>query len=223
MPKALDLTGHRFGLLEVVERGKNNKGNKAMWICKCDCGNMCDKTKTSNDLIIGKVISCGCVRKETAKLNGGKNKIYDDDTKRLRRIWYGMMQRCNYKHNANTYKNYGGRGIGVCEEWSNSNIGFKNFCKWSLINGYQKNLTIDRIEKDGNYEPNNCKWSTYKEQENNRRNNRELTINGITMTISEWAEKYKIGPATLKWRLDNGWSEEELFIKPKLNNKWRNK
>lgn len=99
-------------------------------------------------------------------------------------MWRGIKLRC-YNKNSKRYKDYGGRGVAVCDKWKND---FMNFYDWAINNGYSDNLTIDRINNEGNYEPNNCRWVTIKQQSRNRRSNRNITINGETHCLSEWCE-----------------------------------
>lgn len=126
--------------------------------------------------------------------------------------WYGsyhsMMDRC-YRKNAANYKDYGGRGITVCEEWHDIRL----FEKWAETNGYKKGLSIERINTNGNYSPENCKWATPKEQCNNRRNTRYLTRDGETHTISEWAEITGIKRSTINSRVCRGWTSERALTK----------
>ena len=126
---------------------------------------------------------------------------------RIDNIYKAMVSRC-YKPSNNRYKNYGARGIIVCHEWLEDKA---KFFEWAFSNGYQDDLTIDRIDSDGNYEPNNCRWVTYKEQENNRKNNRMLTIDGITMTVAQWADKYNLDHKLVYCRLYRGKSPEEAL------------
>lgn len=153
-----DLTGNRYGRLTVLER-VNNIGSQAAWLCKCDCGNT--KIVRSRDLRNGIVKSCGCLRKELAKNRASKH--YGSGT-HLYAVWNMMRQRCNNPNNKD-YKHYGNRGITVCSEWND----FPNFQSWALSNGYEEGLTIDRINNDGNYEPDNCRWIPIEEQQHNRR------------------------------------------------------
>jgi hypothetical protein len=175
-------------------------------ICKCDCGT--EKIVLTNNLRSGKTLSCGCYRKEylsELKTNGGKA------NPRLYAIWCKMKDRC-YNRNVKDYKNYGFRNIQVCDEWKND---FPTFLKWSFDNGYEPQLTIDRMDNNGNYSPDNCKWSTRTEQNNNKRNNNFITINGIRKTVTEWAEYSGLSRKTIQSRIKYGWSNEDLILPTK--------
>ena len=128
---------------------------------------------------------------------------------RLHRIWHSMYCRCYYP-STNRYKNYGAKGIKVCEEWKHTQ-GFINFYNWAINNGYSDELTIDRIDNEKDYSPENCRWLTLKEQSNHRTNNRVIEYNGIKHTLSEWCETYNINPVTFSDRLKRGWTLEQAL------------
>lgn len=129
---------------------------------------------------------------------------------RLYKAWTNMRNRCN-REKDREYKHYGGKGIKVCDEWQNS---FEPFMKWALSHGYNDTLTIDRINVDGNYEPDNCRWITRKEQNNNMTSNVQLTHNGITHNLKEWSMITGISYPTLQGRIRRGWKTEDILFKP---------
>lgn len=134
-------------------------------------------------------------------------KVYDGRSKtKLYSVWKTMKYRCSNKNN-HKYKNYGGRGIKVCDEWKDYSL----FKAWALSNGYRDNLTIDRVDVDGNYEPNNCRWVDMKTQQRNRSNNKLIEYKGETKCLSEWVEITGIGHKTILYRLNNGWSVEKAL------------
>lgn len=136
-----------------------------------------------------------------------------NNTNRLYRIWNNMRTRCN-KSYCDHFDRYGGRGIKVCKEWDNLNDGYKNFESWALSNGYSENLTIDRIDNDGNYEPANCRWVSRKVQSRNKEISKRITYNGEKMQINDFAEKYGLTVSAVSKRIKNGWSIEKIVQTP---------
>ena len=182
---ANDLTGKKFGKLEVI--GVHDTGSrKTYYVCQCDCGNI--KVVRADALISGATKSCGCIKKEQDKANLAANHSHKMSGTRIYETWQDMKRRCYNKQNAR-YDRYGGRGITVCDEWLNN---FQSFYDWAISNGYSDDLTIDRIDNDGNYEPSNCRWSTAKEQCNNRGSNINITIGNATKSLMCWCEIFNV-------------------------------
>lgn len=202
MPKLRDLTGQRFERLFVVKEQGRNKQGKAMWLCKCDCGN--EKVIYSNNLLSGNTLSCGCLHKEKLSAISSTHKKCRT---RLYKTWANMKSRCN-NSKASNYAYYGDKGIGICNAWSTDFMGFYN---WAIGNGYLDDLTIDRIEVDGNYEPSNCRWATMQEQDNNKTSNQVVTYEGKAMTIAQWSRNTGISYYALIQRLHLGWSVKRML------------
>ena len=148
--RLIDLSGQRFNRLTVIKRSEFQSSRiHPEWLCVCDCGN--ETLVRGHNLRNGNTKSCGC-------LKDGNARTHDASTTRLAHIWYGIRKRC-HNNNAHNYRRYGGRGIELCKEWQN----FESFMDWAFGHGYADDLTIDRIDNDGNYEPSNCHWVTKSE------------------------------------------------------------
>ena len=192
-----DLTNKKFGRWTVIKishtkKKRNSSSSEVYWLCQCECGTQ--KVLSGYVLKRGISKSCGCLQKELIKRRSTKHGMKNT---RLYRIWHGIKGRClNSKDKA--YPLYGGRGVTICKEWQDN---FMNFYDWAINNNYSDKLTLDRINCNGNYEPSNCRWTTMKEQQRNRRNNKLIIFNGETKCLSEWAERLDINPNSLARRL----------------------
>ena len=200
----VNLTGQRFGRLTVMGRTDNKKG-RTMWICKCDCGK--ETEVSGSDLRTGGTKSCGCLRIEMIV---ERSTTHGMSNTRLHKEWQSMKDRCT-REKCRDYQDYGGRGITICPEWSDS---FEAFRDWALANGYRDDLTIDRIDVDGNYEPSNCRWATLREQAENKRNNHYLTLGEKTLTVTQWARETGIERRTLLKRKSLGWTDVRTLTEP---------
>lgn len=210
-PKAENLTGRRFGKLVVVrevEPIRDSKGKKYhCWECKCDCGNT---TFVTTQNLKGKTTSCGCYLKEVV---GQQTLKHGYRKTRLYNIYNGMKQRCNNPQNHN-YPNYGGRGITVCDEWNKANA-LPIFVKWAMENGYRDDLTLDRIDNEKGYSPDNCRWATHLEQANNTRRNIYLNYDGERYSISQFSRKFGVNHRVVSKMLKEGFKAEEILLRGK--------
>lgn len=195
--KFKDLTGQKFGRLLVISL--NSKSKHSKWNCICDCGN--EKVVYGDKLKYGSSISCGCYRTERIKNAVTK---HGQSGKRLYKIWIDMRNRCKNPL-CRDFHYYGGRGIKVCDEWLNSYNAFRN---WSYSNGYKDDLTIDRIDLNGDYSPNNCKWATRKEQLNNTRRTVFVKYNGKLYSITQLSELLSLP----YFRLYNGLKKGNMSV-----------
>lgn len=210
MSRLIDLTGMRFERLSVLYRDGtyiSQHGNtEPLWKCRCDCGK--EISVRGSMLRTGKQKSCGCYSAEKSRMRLLKHGF--SDAERLYGIWNNMRNRCS-NPNSPRYELYGGRGITVCDEWSDYSI----FREWAISHGYKNNLSIDRIKTDEWYRPDNCRWVTQKIQCNNKRSNRYLTFNGETKTMMEWSECVDIPYSTIRSRLNSlGWTVEHALSAP---------
>lgn len=203
MSELIDLTGKRFGKLVVLKRVDNNKHRQPQWECLCDCGN---KTiVVGQKLRKGITKSCGCLlyEQKTRLTHGMTGTV-------LHNRWLNMKSRCFNQKNKR-YARYGGRGITICPEW----MDFSNFYKWSMENGFSENLSIDRIENDKGYSPENCRWASAKQQANNTSRNVKILYNGEEKTLSEWCELLNLNYKLIHGRMhESGMTFEEAIDKP---------
>lgn len=193
--KIIDLTGNKYGKLTVLGIASRNP---LKWKCICDCGNTTEVG--SSNLKRGQVTTCGCSHRRGNPTHG---QCYT----RVYKIYAKILRRC-YKEYDPAYKNYGGRGITMCDEWRNS---FVAFSEWAYSHGYSDDLSIDRIDNNKGYSPDNCRWATTYEQANNTRKNRVYTMNGETKTLSQWCRDYNAPYNRIHARLNAGWSFEEAI------------
>lgn len=204
-----NLTGKKFGRLTVIKEAGTTQDRRKLWECICECGNI--TIVRSQTLLNGSTKSCGCLRKELASTrNKIINTVHGKSYTRIYKIWGGMKSRCLCKNN-NSYKLYGGRGIKICAEWECS---FIAFYYWAISSGYKDYLSIDRINDNGDYEPNNCRWANRTTQQNNMRSNHLITFHGDTLTLSEWARKINIPYSTILNRAFRSWSVERMLTTP---------
>lgn len=206
--KLVDLVGKKYGRLLVVKKA-DSIGGHARWLCKCECGNECIVHGSS--LKSGNTRSCGCYKRENAK------KLYSsvrqNDT-HLYAVWNGIKQRCRNKNN-DSYHNYGGRGINICDEWANS---YETFYEWAIRSGYKRGLEIDRINCDGDYCESNCRFVTKNAQANNKRNVKLYTIDSVTKSLPQWCIQYDKDYYLVRQRVYKlGWQIKEALTIQKHN------
>lgn len=192
------LIGKKFNMLTIISHKKKGKYNCNYFVCKCDCGKITEIK--SNHILNDNQLSCGCVRVKYEDSKIGTI-LYD--------TWNRMIHRC-YNVDNHKYPRYGARGIVVCDEWKNN---YNAFYKWAINNGFKVGLSIDRVNNNGNYEPNNCRWATRKQQMNNTSRNRYITHNNETHTLAEWCEKLGLNYSTVSVRLHRGKTISEALAK----------
>lgn len=200
-----DMSGTKVERLTVIRRAENGKNGKARWECLCDCGNVV--IVSGDKLRNGYTKSCGCMSHEAlVKWSTKHGKRHS----RLYGIWCGIKRRTTVEK-CSQYDRYGGRGIVMFEDWYSD---FEAFYEWSMSNGYRDDLSIDRIDNDGGYFPDNCRWTTRAVQANNTSRNRYITIDGVTHTLIEWCRIIGIDRTTVYKRLKRGMSEVDALTKP---------
>lgn len=199
-----NLLNKRFGRLVVLEFSGFTPDRRALWLCQCDCG---QKKIMVGSHLAGGTRSCGCISRER-----GREMLTTHSGSRTReyKIWRGILGRCENPEMPD-YARYGGRGIRVCDRWHK----FENFI--SDMGLSPPKHTIERQNVNGNYEPGNCRWATRKEQANNRRNSRMLTVGDITLTLAQWSDRTGLSWETLKHRMKIGWSPERIVLTPLLH------
>ena len=204
MATKIDMTGQRWGRLVVLEEVDSVNG-MTRWLCQCDCG---EKTIVyGGNLRRGYTQSCGCYRHECENARAEANRTHGSEPRRLYRIWGDMKNRCRNPKNSH-YLNYGGRGIAVCEEW----LEYPAFRDWAIANGYQENLSIDRIDVNGNYTPDNCRWISMTEQNRNKRTTNWIVHNGKRMCLDVACREAGINCGTVRSRAKySGISCQEAF------------
>lgn len=213
--KGKDLTGQKFGRLTALYPTDKREGKGyIVWVMKCDCGNIEERSLHSLNARSGihgrrkKKIPMCCECRE--KYNSTSKQTHGDSKTRLYAVHRTMLQRCE-NPNAHEYENYGGRGITVCDEWHN----YEPFKEWAMANGYKEDkrgkCTLDRIDTNKGYSPDNCRFVDMKTQQRNRRNNIRLTLDGVTKTMSEWAELTGTQLGTMQKRYEYGWSVRDII------------
>lgn len=208
--------GQKFNRLTVIafERVRHEHSTSIRWIVRCDCGTL--KSVSPYRVLSGNTKSCGCLKSEnTIAYNRVAKKKHGGRRDRLYYIWRGMKQRCFCETNKE-YPTWGGRGIVVCDEWKDDYASFRD---WSLNNGYADDLTIDRIDVNGNYCPQNCRWVDWKTQAANRRDTMHFVVNGEDKTLSQLSDEYGIKYTTLYQRVCKyRWPLEKALSVPVRDN-----
>lgn len=194
--EANDITGQMFGRLRVLGLDHVTERGRTYWLCECNCEERTQLVVRRDGLTSGTVSSCGCLHREKLKERFTRHGMA---TSRLYKIWRGMRQRCENVSNPR-YEAYGGRGILICDEWHD----FQNFYNWALDHGYTDELTIDRINNDEGYFPENCRWADRITQQSNRRGNHYFTYAGETKTLAEWTRCLGVKYSTLWYRIARG-------------------
>lgn len=202
MPQKLNLVGRVFGRLRVISEAAKN-GRMVMWNCLCDCGK--NTVARRGDLLSGGTSSCGCLKSDTTAKN---NSTHGDSRTPEHMIWCSMLQRCRNK-NSKKFKDYGGRGITVCERW----LTYENFIS-DMGRRPSPKHSIERRDNNAGYSPENCVWATRIEQNNNQRDNVIITLNGQSRTMSQWSRVVGIDEGVLQQRRKRGWSDFEILATP---------
>lgn len=202
-----NLIGETFNKWIVIGPGEKTKDGHKTWLCECNCENHVQRYVREYDLISQKSKSCGCLQKEKVKEFKTKHGQCNSS---LYNIWSEMKQRVKNEKNEH-YRDYGGRGIKICDSW----LDFENFYKWAINNGYQKGLSIERKNVNGNYCPENCEWIELKHQQRNKRTSNKIKINKEEKCLAEWCQIYDMPYDTVRARIKLlGWEPEKALIQP---------
>ena len=201
--KLLDLQGRQFGRLSVLCRLPDKRWGRIHWVCFCDCGNI--KAVSSKHLLSGATKSCGCYRNE---VTASRTSTHNKSNTKYYRVWYGLLSRCLITTNP-AYPNYGGRGITVCDRW----LDFENFYA-DMGHAPDDAYELDRINNEGPYSPENCRWVTRKLQSRNRRSNRFITLGGRTLCVSDWEYLLGFKKGVIFSRLSRGWPIQKALTTP---------
>lgn len=210
MTARLEIAGQRFGSLTAI-KFLVAENRASYWLFKCDCGVFVKRIARFVRYAAseGTQVSCGCKVSAIRAENGRRNTTHGLSKYKLYDVHRQMMRRC-YDPDCKDYPAYGERGISVCEDWQN----MRTFMDWCESSGYCDGLTIERIDVNGGYEPANCTWIPNEFQAHNTRRLHNLTVNGETKFISQWARDLGIGRNTIHTRLEHGWSPEEALTTP---------
>lgn len=206
-----DLTGMKFGRWTAIRFSHVSEHRGYYWLCRCDCGT--ERPVRSNQLKNGTNRSCGCLQRELA---AAKSRVHGLSNHPLKPMYSAMVARC-HNPNSSEYANYGARGIVVCERWRDS---IANFI--ADMGERPQGMSIDRIDNDGPYSPENCRWATSSQQHNNTRFNRIIELNGRRQTVVQWAAELGLSPNTIRSRLRKGWSVERA-LDPHVDTNCRHK
>ncbi len=210
MPAFIDLTGKRFSRWTVIHRSKNNRHNQPTWLCRCVCG--VEKIVTGGILSSGQSKSCGCHKKDVQRQRMlERNTSHGLSKTKTYKIWSGIQTRC-LNPNSSGYPKYGAKGVTICERWND----YENFL--ADMGECPDGMSIDRINNDLGYSPENCRWVDMKTQQNNRTNNNVITINGETKTFSQWADISPVSRNTIRNRINSGWCESDAIMTPRNKN-----
>lgn len=207
MPILQDITGNIFGKLTVIEFFERTSTKSTMWVCLCECGT--EKVINGAHLKSGKIISCGCYQKSWAITHGHTSERNHSPEYKC---WNSMKSRCNNKKN-DRYYDYGGRGISVCDQWNNS---FETFLK-DMGPRPSLKYSLERIDNDKNYTPDNCVWRTMQQQSRNKRSNRLLEKNGLKMVIVDWAKRWGIAYQVIQQSIKRHGSFDYIYTRHEIN------